>query len=67
MPGFRDYNEFFRLAGEHFLGGELYGVTYSFTIEEMYQYFRNRLMDETAVSNPGLRMFGRLVDISKND
>ncbi len=48
---YKDYTEFFAKIGDQYLHPTAYGESfYHFTIEEMYQHFKERMMTELAES-----------------
>ena len=61
---YENHKEFFERAGDDCIHPKSFGECYwPVTVEEMYQHFKARLMEETAIDAPDLRVMGKLVDM----
>jgi len=48
---FKNHNEFFEYTGDYHIKAITYGVDCSFEVEEMYQHFKARLLEELAATS----------------
>jgi hypothetical protein len=47
LSKFKDHEEFFRRAGDHYVKVSLYGDSFvDFTVEDLYQNFKRRIVKE---------------------
>ena len=61
---YETHQEFFDKAGNDWLHPLSFGECYwPVTVEEMYQHFKARMMEETAIAAPDLRTMGKIVDV----
>jgi hypothetical protein len=61
---YETHQEFFDRVGDNWIHPRVYGESlWPVTVEEMYQHFKARLMDETAIDAPDLRTMGKIVDV----
>lgn len=57
-----DYQQFFSDMDDFRIEGRFYENGQSFTIEELYQAFKARMIAELVVDVPGASHYGRLED-----
>ncbi len=68
MSNFTDHVDFFKKVGDSHLGPKSYGECfYPVSVEEMYQYFKTRLVEELMVKSPELLEPAELIDTKPVD
>lgn len=61
-----DYKDFFDHAGEHYVHPKTYGESlYPVTVEELYQHFKTRLINEISVRSDELLNDAEIIDTSE--
>lgn len=58
----KPYEEFFESFGEYRVKLRKYGLIESVSVEELFQAFKARLIDELVVDNPSFQVLGLLKD-----
>lgn len=62
----KNYDQFFAKAGESVLHTNSYGESiYSVSVEELYQHFKKRMMEELSVDVAEQTYCGKLVELDK--
>lgn len=62
---YKDSKDFFDKCGKHFIKTEL-GDIQIVSVEDMYQHFKARMIDELRVNSSELLYFAKLVEINKD-
>jgi hypothetical protein len=60
-------NEFWRVNSDRFLKAYFYGDTEAFTVEELYEEFKARLISELMASSSELLQYADIIDASDKD
>jgi hypothetical protein len=48
---YETYDDFFKQAGEAYVRINIYGTDYSIRLEEMYEHFKTRMIEELNISS----------------